>query len=52
MAPARKGAYLYDSEVLSSRFVYLLKFNAEKPAFKKRQDVMPNFRTTLKHTAN
>ena len=34
------GSCFYDSEVLNSSFVHLMKFSAENPAFAKRQNVM------------
>jgi hypothetical protein len=34
------GSCFYESEVLNSSFVHLMKFSAENPAFAKRQNVM------------
>jgi hypothetical protein len=36
----------YDSEVLNSSFVHLMKFSAENPAFAKRQNVICHFKST------
>ncbi|OYQ49215.1 hypothetical protein CHX27_01635, partial [Flavobacterium aurantiibacter] len=36
----------YESEVLNSSFVHLMKFSAENPAFAKRQTVSSKFRKT------
>ena len=40
-AKARVSCF-YDSEVLNSSFVHLIKFSAKIPAFAKRQNVMGN----------
>jgi len=38
---AKAGVWcFYESEVLNSSFVHLMKFSAENPAFAKRQNVM------------
>ena len=40
---AKAGVWcFYDSEVLNSSFVHLMKFSAENPAFAKRQTVTRN----------